>query len=95
MEKSELSLYRNEIDEIDSKIIELYEKRMDLVIKVNEYKIKNNIPTLDSSRENIMLEKNLIKIKNGEYKKYYPYVLEGFLKASKSMQEELKNNSFI
>ena len=36
-----------------------------------------------------MLENNLKKIKNEEYKKYYKDVLEGFLKASKKMQEDI------
>ena len=36
-----------------------------------------------------MLEKNLEKIKNDEFKKYYKDVLEGFLKASKEMQRDI------
>ncbi len=88
--ENKLDLYRKEIDLIDSKIIELYEKRMDLVKKVNEYKKENSIPTLDSTREALMLNKNLTKIQNKEYKKYYPEILNGFLKASKAMQEDNK-----
>ena len=80
---------RKEIDLIDTKIIELFEKRMDTVKDVAIYKINNNIPVLDSSREQLMLEKNLNKIENEEYKKYYALVLEGFLKASKEMQKEI------
>ena len=80
---------RKEIDLIDTKIIELFEKRMDTVKDVAIYKINNNIPVLDSSREQLMLEKNLNKIEKEEYKKYYALVLEGFLKASKEMQKEI------
>ena len=69
---------RIKIDEIDSKIIELYEQRMNMVKDVIEYKIQNNIPILDSSREKIMLEKNLEKINSIEFRKYYKAVLEGF-----------------
>ena len=90
MNKNELSLYRKKIDKIDAKIIKLYEKRMDSVKKITEYKIKNNIPTFDNSREKEMLEKNLKKIKNNEYKKYYSFILNSFLKASRDMQDELK-----
>ncbi len=90
MNKDELSLYRKKIDKIDAKIIKLYEKRMDSVKKITEYKIKNNIPTFDNSREKEMLEKNLKKIKNNEYKKYYSFILNSFLKASRDMQDELK-----
>ena len=113
--KTELEIYRDKIDEIDTKIIELYEARMEVVKNVIDYKIKNNIPILDSSRESKMLDKNLSKIKNNipivdssreskmlnknlskiknhEYKTYYKDVLEGFLKASKSMQADILKN---
>jgi monofunctional chorismate mutase len=77
------------IDEIDSEIIKLFEKRMATVKDVIEFKIENNMPILDSNREAAMLEKNLAKISNEEYKKYYHSVLEGFLKASKDLQKDI------
>ena len=80
---------REEIDLIDTEIIRLFEKRMDIVKDVAIYKIAIKLPVLDSSRENAMLEKNINKIKNEEYKKYYEKVLKGFLEASKDMQKEL------
>ena len=86
---TELEKCRVEIDEIDRKIIELYEKRMNIVKKVTQYKIENSMPVLDSNRESKMLEKNLNLINELEFKKYYQSVLNGFLKASKDMQNEL------
>lgn len=53
----DLSKARDEIDNIDTQIIKLFEQRMDIVKDVANYKIENNLPVLDSSRENIMLEK--------------------------------------
>ena len=91
---TELEKCRVEIDEIDRKIIELYEKRMNIIKRVTQYKIKNSIPVLDSSRESKMLEKNLNLINELEFKKYYPSVLSGFLKASKDMQSELIDKNF-
>lgn len=85
----DLSKARDEIDNIDTQIIKLFEQRMDIVKDVANYKIENNLPVLDSSRENMMLEKNLKKITNEEYKKYYSFVLKGFLEASKEMQKEI------
>ena len=67
---SKLDEARVKIDEIDTKIIELFEERMTTVIDVINYKIENNIPVLDSNRESLMLEKNLNKIKNPKYKQY-------------------------
>ena len=92
MEK--LEICRDLIDSIDNQIIELYVKRMEIVKEITELKIENDLPVLDQNREKIMLEKNLEKIKNDEFKKYYKDVLEGFLKASKEMQKDIigKNN---
>lgn len=85
---SKLEECRKLIDEIDSKIISLYEERMDVVKEVTKYKLENNMEVLDASRESAMLDKNLAKIKNEEYKKFYVDVLKGFLSASKQMQKE-------
>lgn len=87
MEK--LEICRDLIDSIDNSIIELYEKRMDVIKEITKYKIENELPVLDQAREDSMLKKNLKKIKNKEYKKYYKDVLDGYLKASKKMQEEI------
>ncbi len=88
----DLNELRNEIDLIDEEIIKLFEKRLDIVQGVINYKIENNIPILDSSRENLMLEKNLKKIKNEKYKKYYNDILKGYLKASKDLQKDILEN---
>lgn len=85
---------RLKIDEIDTKIIELFEERMTIVLDVIKYKIDNNIPVLDSNRESLMLEKNLKKVKDEKFKKYYKSVLDGYLKASKDMQKDILDNNF-
>lgn len=84
---------RKRIDEIDTKIIELYEQRMDVVKEVTNYKLENGLNVLDSSREAAMLEKNTEKVQSQEYKKYYKNVLDGFLKSSKDMQHEIMNKN--
>ena len=89
---NKLNTYREIIDEIDEKIINLYEKRMNVVKDVINFKLENNIPVTDSNREELMLNKNLNKIKDQNLKRYYHFVLEGFLKASKKMQNDIKEN---
>ncbi|MCR5527091.1 MAG: prephenate dehydratase [Lachnospiraceae bacterium] len=56
-----LETYRKEIDEIDEKIVELYEKRMKVSEKVAEYKIANGRNVYDPEREHSKIEnlKNL------------------------------------
>ena len=51
---------RNELDEIDAQIVELYEKRMLICAQVAEYKIATGKKVLDRQRE---LEK-LAKVKS-------------------------------
>lgn len=59
--------YRKSIDELDKKITELFEKRMDVVLKVGEYKKKNGLPIFDKKREDAVIEKNLGYLKNKDY----------------------------
>lgn len=61
--------YRKSIDEIDKKLTELFEERMKIVLKVGEYKKKNNLPIFDANRENQVIQKNLGYLKNKDYSK--------------------------
>lgn len=87
---NELLKYRKNIDEIDSDIAKLFEKRMEVVKNVSAYKLKNNLKTLDPKREGIMIENNCKKIKNCDLTKYYKEILQVFLKVSKDYQDDLK-----
>lgn len=88
---NKLDELRLQIDKVDEEITTLFEKRLDIIQKVIEYKIENNLPILDSEREEKMLKNNLNKIKNEEYRQYYKIILEGFLTASKKMQSDISN----
>ena len=46
---------RDEIDELDSEIVRLYEKRMQLTSDVAEYKINTGKQVFDKERENSKL----------------------------------------
>ena len=47
----DLTELRSQIDEIDSSIVDLYEKRMDISRQVAEYKIENGKQVFDKARE--------------------------------------------
>ena len=64
---SDLDDYRKKIDEIDQKMTELFEERMNVVMKVGEYKKANNLPVLNKSREGEVLKKNIGYLENKEY----------------------------
>ncbi len=54
---SDLTNYRKRIDEVDSEIVSLFEKRMKIAEEVAAYKISEGKPVLDRARENEKLEK--------------------------------------
>jgi len=72
--------YRKSIDELDKEITELFEKRMDLVLKVGDYKKKNNLPIFNENREKEVIEKNLGYLGNKDYseviRKFYTKIME-------------------
>lgn len=53
---SELQTYRDQIDQIDKKLIELLAQRFEIVKKVWEYKKLNNLPPLQPKRWQEVLE---------------------------------------
>ena len=52
---SELDMMRGAIDEIDSQIVHLFERRMAVTRQVGEYKQKISMPVLDTAREREVL----------------------------------------
>ncbi len=53
----DLDCIREQINTIDSQLVELLEKRMELVDQVTAYKRATGKPVLDTSRENAVLER--------------------------------------
>jgi chorismate mutase len=79
---------RNKIDEIDAQMRVLFEQRMDCIQAVAEYKFSNHGNIFDQSREEKMLEKNLIQLKNKNYAKEYERFLQEILVSSKDYQKD-------
>lgn len=52
----DLKELRAELDTIDTQIVRLYEKRMNVVREVIAYKLANNMNVLDASREQQVLD---------------------------------------
>ena len=77
------------INEVDSKMIELFKERMTAAKMVAEYKKENNLPVLDKAREEALIKKNLELLNDKELEQYYLAFLEGLLTASKDFQKDL------
>jgi len=58
---NEIEKLREQIDELDTGIVELLSRRIEIVLKIKEYKKKNNLPVEDLSRE----EEIISRLKTG------------------------------
>ncbi|GAA0180766.1 prephenate dehydratase [Clostridium sediminicola] len=85
---SDLIEYRNEIDEIDKEIVKLFEKRMEVVINVAKYKLNNEIPILNSGRENIVIEKNKEYLNNNDLNDSLEEFFKNLMMVSRNYQSK-------
>lgn len=86
-----LDYCRNRIDEIDKKLIELFEERMEIVLDVAKYKEANNLPIFNKEREDDVIRKNVARVKNEDLKSYTEDMLHSLMDISKEYQcEKLK-----
>lgn len=85
----ELELFRREIDNIDRQLVELFEKRMETVLKIGEYKTKKNIPILNSSREEEVISKNIGYLRDNSLKDYLKDFLINLMEISKKLQKRM------
>lgn len=79
---------REELNQIDDQILELFVKRMTCIKDVAEYKIANNLPIFDSNREQAMIERLSANVQE-ELRPYYVELLKTILKVSKDYQKVL------
>lgn len=88
-----LSECRKEIDKIDKELVELFERRMNVAIKVAEYKIENNIPILNAAREAEVIEKNVNRLNNKEYSNLTEKFFTNLMELSRSLQSDIFNTN--
>lgn len=86
---TELNNYRLEIDEIDQQLTRLIEQRFDIAKKVVDYKIKHDLPVLDSSREEIVIKKNQERLINTEYQVEIAEFYQNLMSISRSIQSKI------
>ena len=84
---------RKILDEIDSKIIALLEKRMEIIKEVGSYKLRNNLNIEDKNREKSIIE-NLEKVINPEFKNIVEPIYNEIFKESKKITSKIKNENF-
>lgn len=81
--------YRYEIDSIDKELIALFERRMNVAVKVGEYKKENNLPILNIKREEEVIDKNTNRLTNEAYRTYGRAFFEHLMELSRNLQAEI------
>ena len=88
---SDINDYRNGINEIDTKMAELFEERLQLCRKIAAYKQENNLSIRDQKVEDLKVSKQKELIKDDEIRPYYVNFIRSTMDISSSFQEMLLN----
>lgn len=90
-----LDTLRVKIDEIDKKMMALFEERMDVSRRVGEYKIKNNLPVLNAGREEIVIENSVRNLNNKDMAKYAKQFVKDVMKISREYQKDIAKEETV
>jgi chorismate mutase/prephenate dehydratase len=80
---------RDEINKIDREMAELFEKRMEAVKSVCEYKVQKGLPVEDFQREKAVIEKNSEYILSDDIRDYYVSFIKNTMEVSRKYQHKL------
>lgn len=85
----DLQELRGQIDDIDARIVALFEQRMAVTRKVGEYKLAHGIPVLDAAREREVLEKKTALLRDKELSSDVTALFECIMSRSRQQQRTL------
>lgn len=86
---TELEQYRKDIDAIDQELTRLFELRLNTVLKVGDYKKQHDLPVLDASREQAVIEKNIGRLKDPRFEPEVTQFFRSMMDITKETQEKL------
>lgn len=86
---------RETISEVDREIALLFEKRMNAVRLVAEYKKERGLPIFDSSRENDVIKNNLENVEDEQIKEFYVPFIRNTMEISKKFQHRILEGANI
>lgn len=89
---SELDDLRQQIDQLDRQIIQTYEKRLNVVDKVAEYKKNNQTNVLQQNREDEVLNKAVENLSDKKFAKQAKQLMIDIMDISKDYQQSKINN---
>ena len=80
---------RNEINEVDARMAELFVRRMRAAEKVAEYKKQHALPILDPAREELVVQKNAKLVEDEALRSYYVNFIRKNMELSRAYQQAL------
>ena len=89
---NKLSMFRNQIDEIDRELMDILIRRVSLSKEIAAYKLENDLPIRDRDRELILIDDRTKKIDDPVVREALADVLEAVLKASRDIQQDMHND---
>ena len=85
----DLNSLRKEIDGIDRQLVALFEQRMAVTEQVGRYKLANNIPVLDRSREEQVLAGKVALLEDKSLSEDVTDLFEAIMAISRRQQQKL------
>ncbi|MBQ1977422.1 MAG: chorismate mutase, partial [Ruminococcus sp.] len=82
--------YREELDKIDAQLVELFNKRMDVIKDVAEYKRQNNAPLYDGERERQLISR-AAQLSNEDTELYTRVLFSTLTNVSRAYQSRVLN----
>lgn len=92
---NKLEQARQNINDIDKKMADLFEQRMDAVVDIITYKMQNKLEIFDASREQFVIDKNSNYIENPAYIPYYKEFIKYVMDNSKKYQKVIANQNIV
>lgn len=80
---------RKKIDEIDKKLIALFEERMDITYDIATFKYNTGKPVFDKEREEQKIESVKKQVSNEEYSEYAAKFMQYMMELSKENQKKI------
>ncbi len=83
----DLSSAREKINNIDKEIVQLLEKRFDIVMEIGQYKKKGNLPVYDEEREKAVIKSCISYLENKHYSKAIEEVYTQIMTSSRGLEK--------
>ncbi len=86
---TELEEQRKIIDEVDTQLVALLEKRMSACEEVGNIKMLNGMKVLDPERERLVIADRVSRVKNPTYHRYIEELFKSILSQSRKLQRSI------